>query len=43
MERHQELRYVNREDSSGDPGLARAKEAYHPVALLRKYNVLLGA
>lgn len=42
MERHPELRYVNREDSSGDPGLARAKEAYHPVALLRKYNVLLG-
>lgn len=36
-----DLRYVNREDSSGDPGLARAKEAYRPIALLRKYNVLL--
>lgn len=35
------LLYVNREDSSGDPGLARAKEAYRPVALLHKYNVLL--
>lgn len=43
MERHPELRYVNREDSSGDPGLAKAKEAYHPVALLKKYNVLLRA
>ncbi len=42
MERYPELKYVNREDSSGDPGLARAKEAYHPVALLKKYNVLLG-
>lgn len=42
MERYPELRYVNREDSSGDPGLARAKEAYRPIALLKKYNVLLG-
>lgn len=40
-ERHPELRYVNREDSSGDPGLARAKESYHPLRLLVKYNVLL--
>ncbi|MBD5346358.1 MAG: DUF2156 domain-containing protein [Bacteroides sp.] len=41
-ERYPELRFVNREDSSGDPGLARAKEAYRPIALLKKYNVLLG-
>jgi len=41
-ERHPALRYVNREDSSGDPGLARAKEAYRPVAHLRKFNVTLG-
>lgn len=40
-ERHSGLRFVNREDSSGDPGLARAKEAYRPCALLRKYNVEL--
>lgn len=40
-ERHPGLRYVNREDSSGDPGLARAKEAYRPIALLRKFNVTL--
>ncbi|MCM1029729.1 MAG: phosphatidylglycerol lysyltransferase domain-containing protein [Pseudoflavonifractor sp.] len=38
-ERYPWLRYVNREDSSGDPGLARAKEAYHPCGILRKYNV----
>lgn len=41
IERHPELKFVNREDSSGDPGLARAKESYHPIELLRKYNVLL--
>ena len=40
-ERHPELLYVNREDSSGDPGLARAKMAYRPCALLRKYNVII--
>lgn len=39
MERHPGLMYVNREDSSGDAGLARAKMAYRPCALLRKYNV----
>lgn len=42
LDRHPALRYVNREDSSGDPGLAKAKEAYRPIALLRKYNVTLG-
>ncbi len=40
-ERHPDLRFVNREDSSGDPGLARAKMAYRPIALLKKYNVTL--
>lgn len=38
---HPELRYVNREDDAGDPGLRRAKESYHPLALLKKFDVTL--
>lgn len=40
LEVHPEVKYINREDDSGDPGLRYAKESYHPVALLKKYNIL---
>ncbi len=33
------IEYVNREEDLGDAGLKIAKEAYHPVAHLKKYHV----
>lgn len=35
----EKVRYINREEAMGDPGLKTAKEAYHPIALLKKYVV----
>ncbi len=37
--RHPAIRFINREDASGDPGLQKAKESYHPIAVLRKFNL----
>lgn len=43
LARHPGLRYVNREEDCGDPGLRTAKMQYHPAAILEKYNVRLRA
>lgn len=39
--RHSSLRFVNREEDCGDPGLRTAKEQYHPLARLEKFNISL--
>lgn len=37
--RHPSVRFINREEDCGDPGLRHAKESYNPVMRLKKYNL----
>lgn len=40
LEVHPEVKFINREDDAGDLGLRLAKESYHPVELLKKFNII---
>lgn len=39
--KYDDLRFLNREEDCGDPGLRYAKQSWQPAMLLRKYNVVL--
>lgn len=39
IHRHPGIRFINREEDCGDPGLRHAKESYNPLMRLRKFNL----
>ena len=39
LRRHPALKFINREEDCGDPGLRHAKESYNPLMRLRKFNL----
>ena len=36
-----DVKYINREEDTGDPGIRQSKESYHPIQLLEKYVVTI--
>ena len=37
-----DVKYLNREEDMGHPGLREAKLALHPEFMVKKYNVIIG-
>lgn len=40
LQQYPELQYINRQDDGGDPGLRQAKLSYHPVRMVKKFEVI---
>lgn len=40
LNKHPNLQFINRQDDGGDPGLRQAKMTYHPVDMIKKFEVI---